>query len=396
MREFTDQGKQIGVSRSVVITANSLWYITNFREGLVRAIESRDLAPVLVAPADGTPLRSGQAVFVPLALERSGTNAIGDLRVALSYLRTLRQHRPNAVFSFTIKPNIYAAIAGRLLGVPVFPTVTGLGTVFIRGGGLMALVERMYRFAFKRCPVVFFENRHDLDTFVERWIVDISQARLVPGCGVDLDRFAEVPLPSGPPKFLLIARLLGDKGVREFVEAARILRGNVARSQFQLLGPLDPANRTSIGEAEVREWADEGLIEYFGETDDVRPFIAAATAVVLPSYREGLPRSLLEGAAMGRPLIATDVPGCRQVVDDGVNGFFCEARNPAALAQAMNRLIELPEERRAIMGQAGRAKVEREFDEARVIEAYLEALDRYAPSADMRPTARPAQAKVTN
>jgi len=234
-------------------------------------------------------------------------------------------------------------------------------------------VTGLYRVAFRRA-VVFFENADDRQLFVDRKIIRVEQTRVVPGSGIDLDQFELAHLPSGGVIFLLIARLIGDKGVREFVDAARKLRSRISHSRFQLLGGIDEGNRTSIQKPELDAWVEEGVIEYLGETNDVRPFIANASAVVLPSYREGLPRSLLEGAAMGRPLVATDVPGCRDVIDEGVNGFLCESRDPASLANAMDSLASLPEGRRASMGAASRRKVQEQFSEALVVRAYLDVL----------------------
>jgi glycosyltransferase involved in cell wall biosynthesis len=201
---------------------------------------------------------------------------------------------------------------------------------------------------------------------------------LLPGSGIDLDRFAPAPQPVGPPTFLLIARLLGDKGVREFVAAARSLRAQLPDARFQLLGPIDEGNRTAIARAELDEWIAQGAVDYLGETDDVRPYVSEASAVVLPSYREGLPRSLLEAAAMARPLIATDVPGCREVVEDGVNGILCQARDADSLAKAMKTLAEAPVSKRSEMGEAARRKVQDQFSETIVIRAYLDALDTLA------------------
>jgi glycosyltransferase involved in cell wall biosynthesis len=183
-----------------------------------------------------------------------------------------------------------------------------------------------------------------------------------------------VPLPDSPPVFLLIGRLLRDKGVVEFVEAARMVRTTIPEARFQLLGPIDEGNRTSVRRTELESWAAEDIIEYLGTTDDVRPFVAAASAIVLPSYREGLPRSLLEAAAMARPLIASDVPGCRDVVDEGVNGYLCSVRDAGSLADAMRRLAELPSSDRVEMGRSARAKVQERFSEKFVVHAYLDAL----------------------
>ena len=311
---------------------------------------------------------------VPIEIDRAGLNPFTDLRLLLKYRALLQRIRPAAYLSYTIKPNIYGALAAASLGIPALPNVSGLGTAFIRGGGLQALVTRLYRIGFARAPVVFFQNQEDRALFIDRRIVKPSQAQVLPGSGVDLDFFLPAPLPNGHPTFLFIGRLLRDKGVVEFVEAARVLRADYPEARFQLLGAVDKGNRTGIGQAEVDGWVADGIVEQLGTTDDVRPFIAAATAVVLPSYREGLPRSLLEAAAMARPLIASDVPGCRDVVEDGVNGFLCEVRNPGSLAAAMRRLLQLPRPQQIAMGEAGRKRVQERFSEAFVVRAYLDVL----------------------
>ena len=311
---------------------------------------------------------------VPIEIDRAGLNPFTDLRLLLKYRALLQRIRPAAYLSYTIKPNIYGAFAAASLGIPALPNVSGLGTAFIRGGRLQALVTRLYRIGFACAPVVFFQNQEDRALFIDRRIVKPSQAQVLPGSGVDLDFFLPAPLPNGHPTFLFIGRLLRDKGVVEFVEAARMLRADSPEARFQLLGALDEGNRTGIGQAEVDGWVADGIVEQLGTTDDVRPFIAAATAVVLPSYREGLPRSLLEAAAMARPLIASDVPGCRDVVEDGVNGFLSEVRNPGSLAAAMRRLLQLPRPQQIAMGEAGRKRVQERFSEAFVVRAYLDVL----------------------
>jgi glycosyltransferase involved in cell wall biosynthesis len=288
----------------------------------------------------------------------------------------LKRLRPAAYLSYTIKPNIYGAMAAGVLGIPAIPNVSGLGTAFLRGGALQRFVTMLYRVAFRRAPVVFFQNSEDCDVFVNRRIVRADQARILPGSGVDLAHFAPTPPPQGPPTFLLVGRMLRDKGVLEFIEAARLLRSVLPHARFQLLGPIDEGNRSAVGHAEIDGWVREGLVEYLGSAEDVRPFIAASTAVVLPSYREGLPRSLLEASAMERPLIAADVPGCRDIVDEGVNGYLCRVRDAASLADAMRRLAQMPAEQRLAMAQAARRKVQERFSEELVVGAYLDALSR--------------------
>jgi glycosyltransferase involved in cell wall biosynthesis len=319
-------------------------------------------------------MRELGAERIPIEIDRAGLNPATDIRLLLSYRSLLKRLRPAAYLSYTIKPNIYGSLAAASLGIPALPNVSGLGTAFIRGGPLQAIVSQLYRVGFGRAPVVFFQNDEDRSLFVDRRIVRAEQARLLPGSGVDLERFVPAPLPDGPPIFLFIGRLLRDKGVGEFVEAARMLRAEYPDARFQLLGAVDRGNRTAIRQQEVDAWVVEGVIEQLGTTDDVRPFIAAATAVVLPSYREGLPRSLLEGAAMARPLIASDVPGCRDVVEDGVTGFLCAVRDGVALATAMRRLLQLPPQQQLAMGEAGRRRVQERYSEALVVRAYLDVL----------------------
>jgi len=363
--------------KTIVLSANSDWNIANFRPGLIRALQAAGYDPVAIAPQDpaaDSRMRELGIERIPIRIDRSGLNPFADLRLLFNYKRLLRRFRPVAYLGYTIKPNVYGCLAAASLGIPAIPNVSGLGTAFIRPGPIQQIVKTLYRVGFRQAPVVFFQNDEDRELFVDRGIVRANQARVLPGSGVDLDRFRPAPLLEGPPIFLLIGRLLHDKGVAEFVEAARILRAEMPQARFQLLGPLDEANRTSISGPKLHSWVKSGAIEYLGTTDDVRPFIAAASAVVLPSYREGMPRSLLEAGAMARPLIAADVPGCRDIVGDGRNGFLCEVRDARSLASAMRRFADLPADARSALGDAARRKVQDEFSEERVIRAYLDVL----------------------
>ena len=313
---------------------------------------------------------------IPVRIDRAGVNPFADLSLFARYRSLLKKLRPAAYLGYTIKPNIYGSLAAASLGIPALPNVSGLGTAFIRGGPLQLVVTGLYRVGFARAPVVFFQNEEDKKLFVDRKIVRAAQARVLPGSGVDLEYFAPAPPSDDPPTFLLVGRLLRDKGVAEFVEAARQLRLVLPDARFQLLGPIDEGNRTAIRRSELESWVRDGVVEHLGTTDDVRPFIAGASAVVLPSYREGLPRSLLEAAAMARPLIAADVPGCRAVVEDGVNGYLCTVRDVSSLAEAMKRFADLPMDRRIAMGEAARRRVQERFSEKFVVRAYLDALAR--------------------
>lgn len=360
----------------VVLTGNTCFKIANFREGLIRALQARGAEVLVLAPVDehGPKLEALGCQVHDLPMDRNGTAPLAEAALLRRIYRFLRRMRPDIVFGYTIKNNIYAGLACRWLGIPFIPNVTGLGPAFNETGALNRIVRGLYRQAFARSDAVFFQNPDDRATFLQAGLVTESRARLLPGSGVDLDRFIAQPMRSdkNDVTFLLVARLLWDKGVGLYVEAARSLRASHPDMRFQLLGPPDPASRSSVPLAQVEEWVSDGVIEYLGQTSDVRPALAAADCVVLPSwYREGTPRVLLEAAAVGRPVITTDMPGCRDAVVDGTTGFLCAPRDGDALAAAMSRFADLPDEARAAMGQAARARAEQAFDESLVIAAYL-------------------------
>ena len=361
----------------LLLSSNSLWNVENFRSHLVDTFVAEGWHVVIAAPATPEQMQacSLPARVVPLEMQRSGTNPFRDLALVLAYCRLIRAERPAVFLGWTIKPNVYGAIAGRIAGVPTILNVSGLGTAFLSGRLLGTFVSSLYKFAFKQASIVFFQNPDDRAMFLQRGIVRADQARLLPGSGINLERYPMTATPVGEPvRFLMVARVLGDKGVREYVAAARMARRELPEAQFQLLGPIDKGNRTAISSDEVNGWVREGVIDYIGETRDVRPYLAAATAVVLPSYREGLPRTLLEAAAMGRPLIATDVAGSREVVRHGDNGFLCAVRNAQSLCEAMVKLARLDDDIRKRMGQRSRQMVEESFSEELVAEAYVLAL----------------------
>jgi glycosyltransferase involved in cell wall biosynthesis len=311
-----------------------------------------------------------------LPVQAHGRNPWADFLLFWSYLRLLRRYRPVALLSFTVKPNIYGGLAARLLGITQVSNISGLGTSFIQGGSLGKLVQWLYRLGLGGVKTVFFQNPEDRDFFLEKRLVRDKQAVLLPGSGVNLQHFAPV-VGTGergqhPFVFLFIGRLLGDKGLLEVVQAVKLLADLQLR--LLILGPDGGTNPTALAPSLLAQWRQHPQLELLGSAEDVRPFIARADCVVLPSYREGTPRSLLEAAAMGKPLIATDVPGCRQVVQDGRNGYLCKVRDPHDLARAMRQLMKLSPEQRQAMGRASRKLAEDVFDEKRVVDKYLEAL----------------------
>ncbi len=360
----------------VVIALNTAWNLYNFRAGLIRALVAEGYDVVAVAPSDEYAARLSElgCRFVPLAMDNRGTHPGRDLLLLWRFYLLLRRERPDVFLSFTVKPNIYGALAAHALAIPVVNNIAGLGTVFIKVNWLTRLVRWLYRVALSRSRCVFFQNNDDLELFVKAGLVSPEKVARLPGSGIDLRAFQPdpmLPLDGRPFRFLLAARMLRDKGVVEYVDAARIVRRNFPDVEFCLLGFVDVQNPTAISKGQMIAWVEEGVVRYLGATDDVKPYLAEADCVVLPSYREGTPRSLLEGAAMGKPVITTDAIGCRDVVDDGVNGFLCKTRDVDDLAAKMMMMVRLSPESRAEMGQMGRKKMEREFDEKIVIDRYL-------------------------
>lgn len=362
----------------ILMTANSAWNILHFRRPIVTALLAEGYIVTVLAPPDEsvTELKHLGCRFFPLKMNVKGLNPLDDLKLIWTFNKIFRAEKPDVIISYTIKNNLFGAFAAKICNLPFIPNVTGLGTAFLSGGMLQSIAELLYRAAFKRLPVVFFQNKDDRSLFVGRKLISVMQAQLLPGSGIDLSHFmpAKLPIEGAPPIFLMIARVLRDKGVFEYIEAARQIKLKYPEAVFQLLGAIDVANRTAIGAEMVNNWQAEGIIEYLGTTTDVRPYIAAANCIVLPSYREGAPRTLIEAAAMARPLITTDVPGCRTVVDSGITGFLCEAKSSDSLAQACRQFLKLSYNDKLIMGKAGRAKMEREFDEAIVVKAYRNAI----------------------
>ncbi len=360
----------------VVMTANTAWNIWNFRRALVGALLEDGHRVTILSPEDDSvgQLRGLGAGFRPISISAKGLNPAEGPGLFRAYRAEWHALAPDCVLGFTIKPNLFGAMAARAAGVPFIPNVTGLGTAFLTGGVLQFAAERLYSHAFRKLPVVFFQNADDRDLFIARKLAGAGQARVLPGSGVDTAHFMPAPLPEGPVVFLMISRLIGDKGVREYAHAARILRAERSDAEFRLLGALGAENRSAIARHELEDWQREGIITYLGATDDVRPAIADAHCVVLPSYREGAPRTLIEAAAMARPLIASDVPGCRAVVDHERTGFLCAARDGNALADACRAFLALPQLGRQAMGAAARAKIVTEYDQERVIAAYRDAL----------------------
>jgi glycosyltransferase involved in cell wall biosynthesis len=363
---------------AIIVCANLAWNLVNFRAGLIAALRDRGWRVIAAAPPDPAMeqrLRAMGCEFEPVPIDASGISPWRDLQTIRAFGVLIRKHRPAAWLSWTIKPNTYGSFVAAQHGVPAFPNVSGLGTAFIRRSILTAIAKRLHRTGFRRAPAVLFQNTDDRDLFVGQGLVRPEQVRLLPGSGIDTKHFFDASGKRPARRnFLMLSRLVADKGVREYVAAAKTIRAQWPDARFRLVGPAEVANRTAISREELDGWIAEGAIEWSEPLDDVRPAIAAADFVVLPSYREGMSRVLLEAAAMGRPCVTADVPGCRDVVSDGVNGYLCAARDANALAGALARAAQADDAEWQAMAKAGRARAITEFSQERVTALYLEAL----------------------
>jgi glycosyltransferase involved in cell wall biosynthesis len=310
-----------------------------------------------------------------LNLDGKGTSVLGEGRSFVGLALTLRCMKPAFVFNFTVKANIYSGLACRALGIAYANNVSGLGTAFLHDSWLFRRVRALYGFANRGARRVFFQNQEDHRLFHSHGLLKATPTTVLPGSGMDLTRFAFSPLPDGPLTFVMVARLLGDKGVREYASAAAQVRNAHPDVRCLLVGPLGISNRTAITADEVTAWVNAGQLEYAGETDDIQPFIRQAHVLVLPSYREGMPRTVLEAAAMGRPAIVSDVPGCRHAIRADETGWLCEVRSADSLAQQMLDAVKRPREQLAEAGIKARALMEAEFDEAIVVRAYVSCLN---------------------
>lgn len=364
----------------IAVAANNAWNIVNYRSGLIRALKGAGCEVAVIAP-DGPyaeAVRSLGASLHSLPMQPRGRSPVADFVLLMRYRRLLRHLRPDAFLGFTAKPNIWGSLAARSLGIRVFANISGLGAVFARRGPLMRLVAALYRRALKAPTIVLFQNPDDRALFIDRKIVTQAQTRLLPGSGVDLAYFAPraVKRPRGKRfTFLFAGRLLWAKGVAEFVEAGQLLKEQGLDVSLDILGLVEPQGQSAVPRSALERWHEEGLATFLGSTDDVRPAIAEADCVVLPSYYgEGVPHILLEAAAMARPVITTDTAGCRLAVDDGVSGYLCQAGSIESLAAAMHRMVLLKPAALGAMGRHGRTKMEREFDQEFVHTSYLAAL----------------------
>ena len=369
----------------VIISANTSWNLVNFRASLIRALVGAGYEVVAVAPHDEyvSKLKELGCHVVSLPINMHGINIFQDLLLFFRYLRVMRRHKPSVYLGFTVKPNIYGSIAAHIHGITVVNNIGGLGIVFSRKSGwLSRLLHVLYRVALSRSHKIFFQNKDDYLKFIKEGIISNQLTGQLPGSGIDLEWFSYVPkaaCDNNKVQFLLLARMLWDKGIEEYITAARILHIDYPNVKFILLGFLDDNNPYAISQSQMDKWEKEGVIEYYGMSNNVKIEINKVDCVVLPSYyREGVPHALLESAAFGRPIITTNSVGCRETVDDKISGYLCRPQDAVDLAEKMKLILKLDHKQRVRMGKYGREKMKCEFDEKIVIKKYMDVVQEFS------------------
>jgi len=364
--------------KKILLVANTDWYLYRFRLSLARTLREAGNEIVLVSPKDFyvTAIESEGFRHVPWQVGRQSLNPFGEIKAVLDLLRIFRQEKPDLVHLHTVKPVLYGSLAARLAKIPfTVRSITGRGYIFLgsdlRARLLRPLIKQIFQVALQSSPgATIFENQNDRQYFISENLVRPQDTHLIEGVGVDTDYYTPLPEPQGLPVVVLAARMLWDKGVDTFVKASEILRLNFP-ARFVLVGEPDPGNPASIPVEVLKTWVDQGSVEWWGWQADMRKIFAACHLVTLPSLAEGIPTVLLEAAASGRAIVTTDAPGCREVVQHGYNGLLFPPRDPAALAEAIQKLLENPQ-LRGEMAKNGRRLVESKFSSKLVIEQTMQ------------------------
>lgn len=366
----------------VVFSGNTSWSMYNFRLMVMKKFQELGHKVVVVTPVDNfaEKLITENIEVVPiLKMERSGTNPLHDYGLYREYVKVYKKIKPDFIFHYTIKPNIYGTLAAKKCKIPCISIATGLGNAFANTDSLIFyFAKQLYKFSSKYAKQVWFLNTTDQSLFIQHKIISEDKSFLLPGEGINLSLFSPSKTvvkssASQEVKFLLIARMLYDKGVKIFADASEILISRGYKFSALLLGQLDYDNPQKIAIETIKEWEANGFVKYLGSTAHVQSYIEAADCIVLPTYyKEGIPRVLLEASCMEKPIITTINPGCTDIVKDGVNGFLCAPKDAVSLADMMEKFIHTSEDERIVMGKNGRKIVETDFDEQHVIDIYVE------------------------
>lgn len=364
---------------TIAISSNTSWYLYNFRKNTIISLIEQGYNVIAIAPNDeySNKLSGLGCEFINIDIDQGGTNPIRDAKTFLDFCSLYKNNNIDVVLNFTPKNNIYGTLAASLSGVKAINNIAGLGILFINESITSKIARFLYQVSQSKASKLFFQNEDDRKLFLDKKITTTVETDRLPGSGVDLSRFVFSPAPDdGTVRFLLIARMLYDKGIAQYVDAARVLKAKYDHNvELCLLGFLDVNNPSAVSMHDMQSWVDEGIVNYLGTSDNVEQEIAKVDCIVLPSYyREGVPKSLLEAGAMGKPIVTTDNVGCRETVEEGINGFLCEPRSSESLTEKLELIINMTHQERLVMGEKSRLKIENEFDEQIVINKYLDAI----------------------
>ena len=360
----------------ILVLTNNIGGLHSFRKEVMKAIIDCGYEVYISEPDDDERVKYFEGIgcrIIKTDFNRRGMNPVADFRLMLKYRKLIKQLKPMAVLSYTIKPNVYGGIACRLTGTPQIANVTGLGDAIENGGWLQKLTTSLYKFGIWKAAQVFFQNETNRDFCIKCGIAD-EKSIVLPGSGVNLVHHIYQEYPTdGVLKFLFIARLLKDKGTDEYFEMAKAIKAKCPQAEFQILGWIEGAYQQQLDEL-----VKEGTIKYLGATSDIRPYLSDVHCTVMPSYHEGMSNVNLESAANGRPVITTDVPGCRETIEDGKTGYLVQVRSSKSLIEGVEKFIALPYSEKLKMGQEARKFVERKFDRQIIVDAYLKAIKKTA------------------
>lgn len=360
---------------NVLVLTNKISGLHSFRKEVIKAIVDEGYEVYISEPDDDERVKYFEGIgchIIKTVFNRRGMNPVADLKLMVTYRKMIKQLKPIAVLSYTIKPNVYGGMACRLTHTPQLANVTGLGDAIENGGWLQKLTVKLYKIGIGKAWKVFFQNQSNRALCIKLGIAN-EDSVLLPGSGVNLQHHTQQSFPKdeGIVRFLFIGRLLKDKGIQEYFEAAKIVKAKYPNAEFQILGRIDGPFQSLLDDL-----VKKCIVKHFGETTDVRPYLTEVHCTVMPSYHEGMSNVNLESAANGRPVITTNVPGCRETVDDGMTGFYVEAKSAKSLAEAMEKFIALPYSQKVMMGEAAREKVEKEFDRQIVVNKYLSEINK--------------------
>ena len=361
----------------IVFSSSVAWYVFNFRLDLLRSLQKDGHEIYTVATYDNyaKKLVACGITFITLKVNNIKTNPLQDILLILRYFKIYKSIKPDLICHNTIKPNIYGTIAARLLNIPVVNNISGLGTVFIKRSFLTIIAIQLYKFSQKFAKIVIFQNKHDQKLFNDMNIVSLNKTRVINGSGVDTSEFKNShKFRPENFTFLFVGRLLKDKGILEFIEAAKRIKRQHPKVKFQVLGAFCPQNRSAIHMNQMNEWVADKVVDYLGFTDQVKTVMENANCLVLPSYREGLSKALIEGSSMSLPIITSDTPGCKDVIVDHETGFLCQIKDSNDLFLKMEKILRLSPDQLVNMGNAGRMRAESLFDVKDVISAYKSAI----------------------